>query len=169
MKSLVYIRPLVVDDAKISWTWRNDAEIWKFTEFKPDRFISPEMEADWLKRKLLQPYEKRFAICLAESDQYIGNIQLIDIERGAAWYHLFIGEKLFWGKGISQYATRLLLSYAFSELELTTVLLEVHVFNVAARAVYDKIGFIPFATNQKTGFIQMKISKVGFENTLVVS
>lgn len=160
MTPAVYIRPLILEDAQVSCLWRNDPEIWKYTGFKPDRYISPEMEEEWLKNKLINTNEKRFAICLVENDQYIGNIQLLDITKEEAWYHIFIGEKHLWGQGISQKATKLILSYAFYELELENVLLEVNPLNTAAYRVYEKMGFIPFDANEKNGFIKMKLSKM---------
>lgn len=164
MNPAVYIRPLVLDDAKTSYKWRNDADIWKYTEYRPDRHISPEMEEEWLKSKLTKINEKRFAICLEENDRYIGNVQLLEIEKGNASYHIFIGERDFWGKGISQKATKLILSYAFSELNLENVLLEVNPLNVAALTVYGKIGFVPVGENESNGFFKMIISKNEFHN-----
>lgn len=158
----VYIRPLVLEDAKVSYNWRNDPEIWTFTEFKPDRYISPQMEEEWLKTKLFRTDEKRFAICLAGNDQYIGNIQLLEIDHEKAWYHLFIGEKTFWGQGISQKATQQLLAYAFSELDLKMILLEVHPDNIAARTVYKKMGFQTVGNNNGTGFLKMRLRKTEF-------
>jgi diamine N-acetyltransferase len=163
MRQAVYIRPLILEDAKVSCLWRNDAEIWKYTEFKPDRHISLEMEEEWLKSKLDNSNEKRFAICLEANDQYIGNIQLVGITQEEACYHIFIGEKSFWGQGISQMATKLILSYAFSELDLESVLLEVNPLNTVAYSIYEKTGFIPFGVNEKNGFIKMKLNKNKFE------
>lgn len=163
MNPAVYIRALKLEDAKVSCLWRNDAEIWKYTEFKPDRYISPEMEEEWLKSKLNNSNEKRFAICLTANDQYIGNIQLLDITEEEACYHIFIGEKSFWGQGISQMATKLILSYAFSELKLENVLLEANPLNIAAYKVYEKMGFIPCGANEKNGFIKMKLTKNEFK------
>lgn len=158
----VYIRPLVLEDAQTSYKWRNDADIWKYTGFQPDRFISPEIEEQWLKSKLIKNNEKRFAICLADNDQYIGNIQLLNIDGEKACYHIFIGVKDFWGKGISQSATRLILSYAFLELNLNVVLLEVNPLNIPALIVYKKMGFIATGENKEDGFIKMCLSKKDF-------
>lgn len=163
MKAAVYIRPLTLEDAKISCSWRNDAEIWKYTGFKPDRYISQSMEEEWLKSKLNNANERRFAICLAANDQYIGNIQLLNITEEEASYHIFIGEKSFWGKGISQAATRLILTFAFSELNLAHILLEVNPLNAAACSVYKKYGFVPAGRNATNGFIKMRLNKNEFE------
>lgn len=162
MDNFVYIRPLVLSDANVSYRWRNDSEIWRFTEFKPDRYISLETERQWLKDKLENRNERRFAICLKENNQYIGNIQLLNINQGLASFHIFIGEKILWGKGIGQQATKLLLNYAFSQLGLDSVLLEVNQLNISACKTYEKMGFVPVGTNAINGFIKMKLNKKEF-------
>ena len=35
MNNSIYLRPLVLDDAKISYKWRNTPEIWKYSRFDP--------------------------------------------------------------------------------------------------------------------------------------
>lgn len=162
MNSSVYIRPLVLDDAKISYRWRNDPEIWRYTGFKPNKHISLETEEAWLKAKLKNTDERRFAICLYESNQYIGNIQLININNGEASYHIFIGEKKFWGKGFAKQATKLILQYAFAELGVDRVLLEVNQFNIAAYEVYKKMGFVSVGQNESNGFIKMMLKQTDF-------
>lgn len=142
-------------DAQVSYRWRNDPEIWAYTEFKPDHQISLKTEQDWLKKKLSNKNEQRFAICLASNHRYIGNIQLLDIDSNAGSFHIFIGEKEFWGKGIAQQATRLILNYAFAELGLQQVELEVNAANLAAIAVYKKMGFLNTGSNNNTGFVKM--------------
>lgn len=162
MSNAVYIRPLVLDDAKISYQWRNDSNIWEYTEFKPNKYISLEIEETWLKSILKNDNEKRFAICIQENNQYIGNIQLININKAEASYHIFIGEKSFWGKGIAQQATKLILEYAFFELGLEKIKLEVNPLNISANAVYIKIGFVPISKNENNGFIKMVLHKKDF-------
>lgn len=162
MSSLIYLRPLVLADARISYKWRNDPDIWKFTEFKPDRPITREIETAWLFSKLKKKNERRFAICLLDNDRYIGNVQLLDIDHEKAWFHIFIGEKMFWGHGISQKATKIILYYAFSALSLEKVLLAVSPLNIAGWKVYEKIGFIYTGKTEKNGFKEMVITRAIF-------
>ncbi len=146
-------------DAKVSYKWRLDPEIWAYTAFKPDHQISLKTEQDWLKNKLSNKNEQRFAICIASNHQYIGNIQLLDIDSNEGSYHIFIGEKEYWGKGIAQQATRLILNYAFTEIGLQQVVLEVNVSNLAAIAVYKKMGFLYTRLDDGTGFVKMICTK----------
>lgn len=162
MNSFIYLRPLELADALISYRWRNDPEIWEYTGSKPDKYVSPELETAWLSSKLNKSDEKRFAICLLDNNQYIGNVQLLEIDQEKAWFHIFIGEKELWGLGISQKATNIVLYYAFSELGLAYVQLSVNPLNMAAYRVYEKIGFSYSGASDKNGFIEMKLDKETF-------
>lgn len=144
MREEVYIRPLREADAEISWQWRNDSEVWRYTGGRPDRIITPQIEHDWIQRALTDATCKRFAICLSEKDQYIGNVQLsgIDTNAGAAEFHIFIGERSVWGRGYGTFATQLMLKYAKETLQLRTIFLFVNEANTAAVRVYRKLGFV---------------------------
>jgi RimJ/RimL family protein N-acetyltransferase len=54
---------------------------------------------------------------------------------------IFIGEPSLWGKGLGSEALRLALRYAFEEMELERVELQVFAFNERAIRSYEKIGF----------------------------
>lgn len=137
----VCLRPLHIDDALISWKWRNDPDVWKFTGKRPDKPITEDIELKWIKEVLERKNEKRFAICIKETDQYIGNVQLTSINGYDAEFHIFIGEKSFWGKGIAQQATAIITKHAFNELKLQSVYLDVKTENIAAIKAYEKAGY----------------------------
>jgi len=44
----VLIRPLQIEDASISWKWRNDPVVWKYTGSKPNIKVTEEIEKRWL-------------------------------------------------------------------------------------------------------------------------
>jgi len=136
----VLIRPLEEKDAYISYKWRNDPEIWKFTGNKPDKVITQEIELNWIKNVLRESNSFRFAICV--DDKYIGNIQITNvIEEKSGEYHVFIGEKSYWGKGIATLATFQLIRFAKNRLNLKELFLYVKPENKVAIRVYEKCGF----------------------------
>jgi len=152
----VYIRPLIESDALISYKWRNDPEVWKYTGNRPDILVTKEVEIKWLKNALQSIDSKRFAICLKNFDLYVGNIQLTHISDSSARFHIFIGEKKYWGKGIAQKSTKLILLFAKNNLKLKNVYLYVNLHNIAAIAAYKKTGF-KFAEFEKERMtIQLK-------------
>lgn len=135
----ILIQPLEKKDALISWRWRNDSDIWEFTGSKPDIKITPEIEINWIEKILLDPNSKRFAITV--DDIYIGNIQLTNITNTDAEYHIFIGEKNYWGKGIAFFATQQIIRFAKNSLLLDNIYLKVGPDNLKAIRLYKKSGF----------------------------
>lgn len=136
----VYIRPLKLEDAQVSYKWRNDPKIWIYAGSKPNKEITFQMENEWLKTAINENSSKRFAIIVDEV--YVGNIQLTNITENAAEYHIFIGNKNYWRKGIAHLATYQLLHYAKEELTLENIYLTVHEENKAAVKSYLGSSFI---------------------------
>ena len=163
MSELIYLRPLRIEDAETSYKWRNDNKVWTYTGFVPTQTITSQIEKEWLARVLQNENQKRFGICIIDTDQYIGNVQLINIENKSAEFELFIGEKDFWGKGIGFSATKKMLEIAFTELDLTSVYLHVHPDNIIAIRCYYRAGFV-FSSQDKN--IKMIATLATFSKTL---
>lgn len=163
MSESIYLRPLVLEDATTSYRWRNNPDIWKYTPFNPSVPITLEMETEWLDKTIGRADQKRFAICLTENEKYIGNVQLIDIVEGEAEFHLFIGEQDYWGRGIGEKATELILNYAFFTLDLDSVKLDVNRENVAAIKIYTRQGFVGL-DGSKDSFMMMRITKESYHS-----
>lgn len=64
--------PFSIDDAAISYKWRNNPEIWKHTGAQYSTEISEEIESDWLKGTLGDVSKSRFAILV--DHEYVGNV-----------------------------------------------------------------------------------------------
>lgn len=135
----VAIRPLREEDAYTSVKWRNDPEVFKFTGNTYKNEIKIENELEWIHKVVANPNDYRCAI-LADG-VYVGNIYLTDIDGKAANYHIFIGNKEYWGKGVAKKASLLILDYAFNTLKLETVKLKVRKENTSAFMLYKKLGF----------------------------
>ena len=151
----IYIKPLKNEQASVSCFWRNDPEVWKFTGKRPDKEITQEIEQEWLEKVLKEPNSKRFGIWAGE--KYIGNVQLTGIIEGqAAEYHIFIGEKDFWGKGIAKLATLQILRFARHDLKLNEVFLKVNVHHHSAIKLYKSCGFCE--QGEENGWLNMKIN-----------
>jgi RimJ/RimL family protein N-acetyltransferase len=132
---------LCENDALKSCHWRNDPDIWAYTGSKPDCYVTEEIEIEWIRRVLNDETSHRFAICITGSNEYIGNVQLTDIQNGMAQFHIFIGNKLYWGRGVSTSATGMILNFAQNSLNLKKIHLEVNKMNLAAIKSYKKNGF----------------------------
>ena len=87
--------------------------------------------------------EFSFYIRTLDGDRLIGFVGLIDIQwnHGDAWMGIGIGERECWGKGYGTDAVRMILQYAFTELNLHRVSLGVFSYNRRAISSYEKAGF----------------------------
>ena len=137
----IIIRKLQPEDAEISWKWRNDPEIWKYTDRSHNNNITKEIEQAWIEQGFSQTNNKRFAICIGKEQKYVGNLTLCIGENGEAAYHIFIGDKEQWGKGIASKATSWIIEYARNELKLKKIISKVHQDNGASIKFLTKIGF----------------------------
>ena len=147
MECEIYLRPLQIRDAEISFKWRNDPCIWKYTGSVPDRLITLEIELEWINKVLLRENEKRYAICLLETNQYIGNVQLTSIENDSAEFHIFIGDTNFWNMKIGRKASKLIIDIGFNEFNLSEIYLHVSKNNKAAFKSYVQCGFVVASEN----------------------
>ena len=138
----VIIRTLRPEDAEISWKWRNDPEIWKYTDRTHTNYITKEIEQAWIIQVLKNEKERRFAICIEEEQKYVGNIHLSFNENSDVGdCHIFIGEKSQWGKGIATKSTKLLIEFAQQNLPLKKLREKIHANNKAAQIYLGRLGF----------------------------
>lgn len=137
----VTIRPIRNSDAGISYKWRNDKEIWKYTFNKPDIVVTPKIERQWITSVMHTMNRRTFAICVGRKQKYVGNVQLLDITENSGELGIFIGDKRYWNHGIGQKAIELLKKYAKNVLNLCFLFLSVKKDNIGAQKCYEKCGF----------------------------
>lgn len=141
----LYLRAVERDDLQRCYDWMNDEEL---TATLAQRYpMSLAREADWVERATRgqDPSEINLAICLAQGDRHIGNCGLVGIDRdnGVATLGIFIGEKDCRGQGLGEEAVRVLCRFAFDELNLHKVRLDVYASNAVAARTYEQAGFRP--------------------------
>ena len=136
----VTIRPLIEEDAYKSVKWRNDPEVFKYTGNTYDHEITIENELEWIRKVIANKNNYRCAI-LAEG-VYVGNIYLDDINTTQAHYHIFIGNKRYWGKGIAKKASKLIIEKGFEQPSVESIVLRVRKENTSAYFLYKSLGFV---------------------------
>ena len=155
----VIIRPLQEQDAYKSVRWRNDPEVFKYTGNVYTNEIKIENELEWIKKVIANNKLGIDYRCAILADYvYVGNIYLTDIDNKSAHYHIFLGDKNYWGKGVAKQASVQILNYAFSDLGLEYVALRVKKQNTSAYELYKKLGFIE--VEEHDDWISMKILKL---------
>jgi len=139
--------------------WFNDPEVRRYLlMFIP---ISSAQEEKWFE-DLLQRMQRRetlaFAVDARIEDEWahIGNIGLhrIDWKNRCAYLGIALGERAYWHQGCGTDATRTILRFAFDELNLHWVELEVIDENMRARRCYEKAGFRYEGIRRKAIFLE---------------
>ncbi|WP_027084453.1 GNAT family N-acetyltransferase [Cohnella panacarvi] len=138
--------------------WVNNPEI---VNHLSDIFLYPHTQQsteDFLDSMLEgKPDGRGFVICEHGSEQYIGSISLdaIDWKNRVGTIGIVIGFPEYLGHGIGTEALKLLVAFAFRELNLNRLELQVYDFNVRAIRSYRKCGF------QEEGRLRQRLYKNG--------
>ena len=139
----VYLRPLERTDLNETYlSWLNDVEVTRYLETGTFPTTYQDLEK-FYQRVTGATSEVIFAIADRKSHQHIGNVKLGPIH----WVHrrailgIMIGAKKFWGKGVGEEATRLMVEYGFFRLNLHRIGLGVFEEHESAVRCYQKVGF----------------------------
>jgi RimJ/RimL family protein N-acetyltransferase len=140
----LYLREVRPSDVNATYYgWMNDPEVTRYLE---SRFFPHSMEAlrEYVTGKLGDRDNVFLAMVLKSGDRHIGNIKLGPIH----WMHrsadigLLIGERDCWGQGYATEAIRLVVDYAFSELNLHKLTAGCYAINHGSIKAFQKVGFV---------------------------
>jgi RimJ/RimL family protein N-acetyltransferase len=114
------------------------------------------LEERWFEKMLDAHGTDRFffVICRRSDDRPVGSIDLhaVDLRNGNASLGIAIGDPDDTGEGYGTAALQALLGFAFDQLRLERVELEVYDFNERARRVYERVGFVHEGTRRRALF-----------------
>jgi RimJ/RimL family protein N-acetyltransferase len=126
--------------------WGRDSEYTRLLDNDPARMPSITKTKEWFEKfsEKEQVNETFFLVRSLEGNTLIGFVGLFGIEwnHGDAWVGIGIGDRQYWGKGYGTDAMRVILRYAFTELNLHRITLGVFEYNSRAIRSYEKAGFI---------------------------
>ncbi|HEU5015499.1 MAG TPA: GNAT family protein [Roseiflexaceae bacterium] len=131
------------DDIETFARWSNDAIYRRLIDTDMARPLAPEDVAAGPDAGESSSHSVSFRLRTLADDTLIGFVALFNIEwnNGACMTAIGIGEPEYRGKGYGSDALRLILNYAFNELNLYRVGLDVISYNTAAIRAYERAGF----------------------------
>ena len=140
---LTRLRPVEMSDQDRYVLWMNDPEV---TQYLDSRYpISPAWEEEWLRAAVKRTSAPELSLAIETLDgRHIGSIGLHGVqgEDRSASLGIVIGDKEYWSQGYGSDALIALLRFAFDEMNLNRVWLEVLADNARAVASYVKCGFV---------------------------
>jgi len=130
---------------KVFSRWHRDSEFMRFLDTNPTQLQSQKEMQKSLEEDLEKQKSDRhwFTIRDLADDRLLGDIDLsiYNWTGRDAFVGLGIGERDFWGKGYGTDVMKVILRYAFTEVNLQRVSLTVFEYNPRAVRSYEKTGF----------------------------
>ena len=122
--------------------WYRDPEIARLTRYQTRQMTQPEIER-FFQVRMLAADALAYSIVELASRRVIGftTFSALDGDNGSVMFHITIGERDAWGRGLGTEATQLMLQHAFERLGLHRVGLTVFSYNTRAIRAYEKAGF----------------------------
>jgi diamine N-acetyltransferase len=150
----IRLRSIEREDIPTFVRWFNDPEIRSYLlMYRP---MSRASEERWFEGLAARTDDFLFAVEALVGDQWvhIGNIGLesVDWKNSHCTFGIVLGEKQYWGQGYGTKAIKTVLRYAFDELNLHRVELEVFAYNPRAIRCYEKAGFRHEGTRRQSHF-----------------
>ncbi|MBN1304475.1 MAG: GNAT family N-acetyltransferase [Anaerolineales bacterium] len=132
--------------AKAFTEWSQDSEYQRLLDSEPARLHSAKATKKWIEEELKEkapPDFFWFLIHRLEDNQILGDITLGSLRwnNREAFIGIGIGDRSHWGKGYGTDAMHILLRYAFTELNLERLSLNVFGYNSRGIRTYEKVGF----------------------------
>ncbi len=128
-------------DAELVSSWNRDSEYSRLLDADAAYMWTPKQLKEWVEKEKELYF---FIIRTLADDKPIGLIDLSGFSWTSrnAWVGIGLGEREYWGKGYGSDAMRVLLRYAFEELNLHRINLDVFEYNERAIRSYLKCGFV---------------------------
>ena len=138
----VYLRALEPEDYALLHKWRNDEELG--SHFSGTKLITSTLnEKKWIEEKVYDKINVSCAICIKDSNEFIGCVFLnsIDYLHRNGHCPIFIGSKEHGGKGYATDARILILKHAFHDKGLERIWAHVHEDNVGSLKMHRKCNY----------------------------
>jgi RimJ/RimL family protein N-acetyltransferase len=130
------------DDLSAVVRWYRDPEIARLARYQTRPMSQPEIER-FFQMRVLAPDALAYSIVELPDWRLIGftTFSALDADNGSVLFHITIGERDAWGRGLGTEATALMVGHAFERLALHRVGLTVFSYNSRAIRAYEKAGF----------------------------
>lgn len=130
-------------DSEALARWGQDSEYQRLLDSGPSSLYSAADMRSFLEKGIGEK-QIMLSIRLLAEDRAIGFVNLAGLnwQARSAWVGIGIGEPEYRGKGYGSDAMNVLARYAFKELNLNRINLNVFEFNPRAMRAYEKCGFV---------------------------
>lgn len=139
----IYLRVVEAEDATKLFIWENDPSNWKVSNTEVPFSMHSIHQLIEQQSNIRNSGELRFMICLNESGNSIGTIDLYDVnfKHGYATIGIMVAYQAERRRGFAQESIKLIVEYARDILELTNLQCAIHGDNEPSIALFEQCGF----------------------------
>lgn len=140
----VRLTAITENDLPTLASWYEDTDLRRLFDATPAFPRSPRELGRWLEERQARPDGHLFAIRPVDGAGMVGCLELDGIlwSHRNAWLSILLGDRSSWGRGWASEAMRLVMAFAFDELNLHRLQLTVFADNERALRLYDRLGFV---------------------------
>ena len=138
----ISIRKMEKRDIPLKVKWINDARNHQFLLYELP--LDQQKTEIWFKKT--KDRTDRFDGIIEVDGCPVGVIGILGIQEKQGEYYITMGEQAYKGKGVATEATRQILQYAFTKLDLDKVYLYTECENISAQKLFEKTGFQKLGT-----------------------
>lgn len=162
----VDLRPISYDDTDDIVRWRNRDTV--RNNFIYRGAFTKEVHENWMREKVEKKKVFQFIITEKKDNRKIGSVYLRDLDSAnrKCEFGIFIGEEEYLGRGLGTEAARLILRFAFEELNMNKVFLRLLAENRRAFKSYLKVGFREEGLSRQDVFVDGSFHDVIFMSML---
>ncbi|MEI6553307.1 MAG: GNAT family protein [bacterium] len=141
---MIKFTPHTRADIPLRIKWLNDRNTTLHAISNPENDTTEELQNKWFddyEEKLAHGEKKFFTIFSDETPIGFMGLSNINTETKDAKIFILIGEDEYRGKGIGNQSVSFLINYAFNDLHLNALNLDVNKLNIPAINLYKNLGF----------------------------
>lgn len=147
----IYLRQLEEEDVSTLILWENNSDNWRYSETEAP-FSRSEIEQYIRTASLIrQNHQLRLIICLNDTDELIGTVDLfsIDFKNLRAGVGILIADRKNRQNGYAAEALYLMEQFAINNIKLDQLHCEIQADNEASIQLFEKAGYIKNGTKKK--------------------
>lgn len=139
---MISFKPHSREDIPLRVKWLNNKKANVCAIDNPESGTTLEKETKWFDDYENNSAKKFFTIYSDETPVGLIGLSDIDLDTKTAKFFILIGEDGYRGKGIGKTSLKYMVDYAFDDLRLDSVFLEVKRVNYPAIKLYESFGFV---------------------------
>ena len=158
----IILRPVKKEDLELFNIWRNSIEIKNQALLHPFP-VTTELDEEWFGYTANDKSNKTVFFSITDkNDKVLGYtfLNAINWINRNSYFGIIIGEKSQRGKGVGKATLELITNYAFNNLNLHKITLEVVANNIGAIKLYESFGFKQEGELKKHVFVNGKFEDI---------